>query len=154
MKIYIGSDHAGYAAKEAVKARLAQEGHELVDAGTDSEDSCDYPDFALQVAHGVSRSNEDRGILICGTGIGMSIAANKIDGIRAALCHDEETARMSRAHNDANILCMGARILSENALYGIAKVWLSTSFEAGRHARRLEKIQQAEREDTRKKRLD
>jgi ribose 5-phosphate isomerase B len=146
MRIHIGCDHAGFAAKEAVKRMLEKEGHEIVDVGTDSEASCDYPDFAARVALGVSGAKGDMGILICGTGIGMSIAANKFKGIRAALCHDEETARMSRAHNDANILCMGARILDEDALNGIARVWLSTSFEAGRHARRLGKIHKVEGE--------
>ncbi|MBU0753849.1 MAG: ribose 5-phosphate isomerase B [Planctomycetes bacterium] len=147
MKIKIGSDHAAYTAKEALKTLLRDEGHEIIDAGTDSEESCDYPNYAGMVAESVSRGEVERGILLCGTGIGMSIMANKFRGIRAALCHSVGTAEMSRAHNDANILCLGARILELELIRKITLKWLATPFEGGRHARRLEIISRAENKE-------
>jgi len=144
MKLAIGSDHAAFEAKETLKALLTSLGHDAIDEGTSSTASCDYPDFAARVAERVVSGDAGQGILLCGTGIGMSIAANKFKGIRAALCHDVETARMSRAHNDANILCMGARVLNLAQLEAITRTWLETPFEEGRHARRLEKIRKFE----------
>lgn len=144
MKIQIGSDHAAYSAKESLKSFLQEAGHEIIDAGTDSEASCDYPVFAAAVAEAVSRNNDMLGILICGTGIGMSIMANKFPGVRAALCYSEETAHLSRAHNNANILCLGARVMDIEILKKITQTWLETPFEGGRHVRRLEMIDQAE----------
>jgi ribose 5-phosphate isomerase B len=141
MKIILGSDHAGFEAKEWVKALLLDGGHDVRDVGTTGPDSCDYPDFALPVACAVSAGEADRGILICGTGIGMSIAANKVKGVRAALCHNPEVARMSRAHNDANILCMGGRVIDRQTMGEIVREWFTTPFDAGRHLGRLEKIQ-------------
>lgn len=144
MKIAIGSDHAALEAKEAVKRLLTDLGHEVEDMGTNSTESCDYPDFAAPVADRVSSDETWRGVLICGTGIGMSIVANKFQGVRAALCHSTETARMSRAHNDANLLCLGARVLDPGVIEAIVKAWLDTPFEEGRHAKRLEKIRKLE----------
>jgi ribose 5-phosphate isomerase B len=144
MKIIIGSDHAGYSIKEMLKTFLISHGHDVEDMGPSNEDSCDYPDFAVSVAASVLSRRENRGILVCGTGIGMCITANKCKGIRAALCHNIETARMSRAHNNANILCLGARVLNVDRIREIVMAWLETPFEEGRHARRLEKIQKLE----------
>jgi RpiB/LacA/LacB family sugar-phosphate isomerase len=144
MKIILGADHAGFDAKERLKAALIEEGYEIRDAGTAGKASCDYPDFAAAVARSVSAGEADRGILVCGTGIGMSIAANKVKGIRAAVCHDRETARMSRAHNDANILCMGARVITVETMLEMIREWLAVRFESGRHARRLDKIRSME----------
>lgn len=145
MKIALGCDHGGWKLKEIVRAYLEREGHDVRDFGTDSPDSCDYPDFALPVAEAVARGNADRGILICTTGIGMSIAANKVPGVRAALCKDEESARLSREHNDANVLTMGASMVGEGEARGILGVWLSSDFEGGRHDRRVGKIKQIEK---------
>lgn len=140
MKIAMGADHAGWPAKERLKTRLAASGHEVVDFGTSGKDSCDYPDFALAVARSVGKGESERGILICGTGIGMSIAANKVAGVRAALCCSEEMAKLSRAYNDANILCLGARINSESEMERMAESWLAVPFEGGRHGLRVQKI--------------
>src|SRR5262245_34164258 len=138
MRIAIGSDHRGYSAKRRLTVMLQQAGHEVVDMGTNSDESCDYPDFANPVAQAISQKKVDRGILICGTGIGMCIAANKLPGVRAALCHDSITAEMSRRHNDANILCLSADLLGDELIERMAKIWLDTDFEGGRHVRRLE----------------
>jgi ribose 5-phosphate isomerase B len=140
MKIAIGSDHRGFEAKRRIVSLLQQLGHEVLDAGTTSKDSVDYPDFAFEVAQAVSEGRVDRGILICGTGIGMCIAANKVPGVRAAPCHDSITAEMSRRHNDANILCLSGDLLGEELIDRMVRIWLTTEFEAGRHARRVEKI--------------
>lgn len=140
MKIAIGSDHRGFAAKEKIKSALASLGHEIHDYGTESQNSCDYPDSAYPTCKAVTNCKAERGILLCGTGIGMSITANKIRGIRAALCHDELTAEMSRRHNDANILCLPADLVGEELTRRIVEVWLKTPFEAGRHERRVRKI--------------
>jgi ribose 5-phosphate isomerase B len=144
-RIIIGADHAGYALKEALKTWLTEHGIEVVDAGTDSsERSVDYPDFAAQVARAVSNGLLRRGILICGTGVGMSIVANRFTGVRAALCRDEETARLSRMHNDANILVLAARQTDAETAIAILRIWLSTPFEGERHQRRLDKIRETE----------
>ena len=140
MEISIGCDHAGFELKERVKQLLEEFAHIVSDLGTFNSNSADYPDFAGQVAEAVSQGKVDRGILICGTGIGMSIAANKFTGVRAALCHDLETARMSRQHNDANILTLGARVLDEDLALQIVAEWLRTQFDGGRHQQRVDKI--------------
>ena len=145
-KIAIGSDHAGFELKERIKAFLDARGAQWQDFGTDSADSTDYPDYGFPVAEAVARGAFDRGILICGTGIGMSIAANKVRGIRAALCTSPEMAEFSRRHNDANILTLGGRVLSPKEAMEIVDVWLKTAFEGNRHARRLGKIQSYEKE--------
>jgi len=145
MRVYIGSDHAGYRLKEALKKALKSMDDSLVDVGCHSESPVDYPDIAFKVASAVSKSEADRGILICGTGIGMSIAANKFKGVRAAVCWSVETARLSRLHNDANILCLGGRILEPGLAARIVEVWLTTRFEGGRHLRRIEKIASIEK---------
>ena len=140
MKIAIGSDHRGFDAKRHLVALLQQLGHEVLDVGPEGRDSVDYPDYAFQVAQAVSEGKVERGILICGTGIGMCIAANKVHGVRAAPCHDSITAEMSRRHNDANVLCLSADLLGEELIDRMVRIWLETEFEGGRHARRVEKI--------------
>ncbi len=142
MKIAIGADHAGYVLKEHIKEYLKQKEIDFKDVGTFKIESCDYPEFAYKVGQAVATGEADLGILICGTGIGMSITANKIKGIRAALVHDENTAKLSRQHNDANVLCLGGRILTEEEAQKIVDVWLNTSFEGGRHEKRLKLITQ------------
>lgn len=143
MKIVIGSDHAGFDLKEALKESF--EG--MVDIGTYSEDSVDYPDFAARVARAISSGEFKRGILICGSGVGMSIVANKFPGVRAALCTDTDVARMSRMHNDANILVLAGRRTDVETAVAIVRVWSNTEFEGGRHKRRLDKINNIEGED-------
>ena len=140
MKIAIGSDHRGFDAKERVVAMLRGLNHEVVDLGTNSRDSCDYPDFALAVAKSVAETAADRGVLMCGSGVGVSITANKVNGVRAALCHDELTAEMSRRHNDANVLCLPADLIGDALMKRMVEVWLDTNFEGGRHSRRVDKI--------------
>jgi ribose 5-phosphate isomerase B len=140
MKIAIGSDHRGFEAKSRIVSILHQLGHEVFDAGPHSSESVDYPDFALEVAKAVGEGRAERGILICGTGIGMCIAANKVRGVRAAPCHDCITAEMSRRHNDANVLCLSADLLGEELIDRMVRTWLEAEFEGGRHARRVEKI--------------
>ena len=140
MKIAIGSDHRGYDVKRRVALVLQKLGHEVLDVGPSSRDSVDYPDFAFQVAQAVGDGRVERGILICGTGIGMCIAANKVRNVRAAPCHDSITAEMSRRHNDANVLCLSADLLGEELIERMVRIWLETEFEGGRHARRVEKI--------------
>ncbi len=140
MKISIGSDHRGYEAKQRVKALLIELGAKLTDHGTDSREPCDYPDIALAVACDVAQGKADRGILFCGSGIGMSITANKVNGVRAALCHDELTAQMASRHNDANVLCLPADLVGDALMQGVVRVWLDTTFEGGRHSRRVQKI--------------
>jgi ribose 5-phosphate isomerase B len=146
MKIAIGSDHRGYEAKRRLVPMLRQLGHEVIDAGPDGVDSVDYPDFADAVAKRVSKGEVARGILICGTGIGMCIAANKVKGVRAAPCHDSITVEMSRRHNDANVLCLSADLLGDELIGRIVRIWLETEFEGGRHARRVDKIKRIESE--------
>ena len=147
MKIAIGSDHAGFHLKEKIKEFLVSKGHEVIDFGTESHNSTHYPLPARDVALAVQRGDAERGILVCGTGIGMSITANKFRGIRAALCLNEYMARMSRLHNDANVLCLGDRVLGEELALSIVEVWLETPFEGGRHRRRIELIAEIEREN-------
>ena len=140
MKLALGSDHGGYELKEAIKRSLKERGYIVDDLGTGSLDSVDYPDYGKKVAETVAQGKHDRGILICGTGIGMSITANKIKGIRCALCHNVYTAKMAREHNDANILALGGRVLQPELALDIVETWLTTNFEGGRHQRRLDKI--------------
>jgi ribose 5-phosphate isomerase B len=140
MKIAIGSDHRGFDAKRRIVSLLQQLGHEAQDLGPQGKESVDYPDFAFAVAQAVSQGQVDRGILICGTGIGMCIAANKVAGVRAAPCHDSITAEMSRRHNDANVLCLSADLLGDELIERMIRIWLDTAFEGGRHSRRVEKI--------------
>lgn len=141
MKFYIGTDHAGFAIKEDVKALLKARNCEVVDLGPDSDARVDYPDFAHKVAKAVAQDNGSFGIAICGTGIGISISANKIPGIRAALCHDVYTAQMSRAHNDANILAFGQRVVGLGVIESMIDAFINTPFEGGRHATRVAKIE-------------
>jgi ribose 5-phosphate isomerase B len=145
MKIGIGSDHRGFKLKEIVRHRLTRAGHEVRDFGTTSEESVDYPDYALKVAKAVAGRRLDRGILICSSGIGMCIAANKVKGARAALCLNELMATRSRQHNDANLLCLGADFVSVTPARRIVDAWLAAEFEGGRHQRRLNRIRRQER---------
>ena len=140
MKVALSSDHRGYHGKEQIKAYLTSAGHEVIDFGCDGPASCDYPDMALGGAPSVASGGGDRGILLCGTGIGMSITANKVRGVRAALCHDELTAEMSRRHNNANVLCLPADLVGDELMRRVVDVWLRTDYEGGRHDRRLQKI--------------
>jgi ribose 5-phosphate isomerase B len=146
MRIAVGSDHRGFSIKSKVVELLRQLGHDVVDAGPQTGESVDYPDIASLVAGQVSKGEVDRGILICGTGIGMCIAANKYPGVRAAPCHDDLTAEMSRRHNDLNVLCLSADMLGERLIDRMIEIWLKTEFEGGRHARRVEKISEIERQ--------
>ena len=145
MRIALGADHAGFALKEQLRQRLAGEGHEVVDFGTDSGDSCDYPDFAQPVAREVAEGRADRGILVCSTGIGMAMAANKVAGVRAAPAQSDDEVRLTREHNDANVLTLGARYLDEQRASGLVELFLGTGFLGGRHARRVAKIAQLEK---------
>ena len=145
MKVALGVDHAGFAVKKEIETLLRALGHAVLDMGTAGEASCDYPDFAEKVARAVAAGQADRGVLLCGTGIGMSIAANKVAGIRAAVVTDEKTAELSRGHNDANVFCAGARTLPVLKIAEALKVWLETPWEGGRHQRRVEKIAQMEK---------
>jgi len=140
MKIALGADHKGYQYKEKVKSFLQEKGHQVEDFGTFSEEPVDYPDFALKVAEAVAKDEVERGILFCWSGIGMSISANKVKGIKAALCLNEEMAKLSRQHNDSNVLSLSAKFIGEEELLKIVEVWLNTPFEGGRHQRRLDKI--------------
>lgn len=140
MRIGIGCDHNGVVLKKTILELLAQQGHQVEDFGTHTADSVDYPDIAKEVAQAVARCACDRGILICGTGIGMSITANKVPGVRAAVCHDVFLARRAREHNDANVLCLGGSTLGPALAQEIVRTYLETSFEGGRHARRVGKI--------------
>jgi len=144
-KIAIASDHAGFQGKEAIKKTLEQLGTSYEDYGAYSEESVDYPDFAARVAEAVARGKVERGILVCGSGIGMQIAANKITGVRAALAWNEETARLARQHNDANVIAVGARTTAPEVIDDIIRAFLTTEFDGGRHAQRLEKISELER---------
>jgi ribose 5-phosphate isomerase B len=146
VKVAIGSDHAGFEVKEKLKSLITDLGHEPTDMGTDSEESCDYPDYAKAVAESVARGESGCGILVCGTGIGMSMAANKVHGIRAAKVCSEYESQMSRQHNDANVLCVGARSLDyDSGIVPIVRAWFATEFEGGRHQRRVDKIMAVER---------
>jgi ribose 5-phosphate isomerase B len=147
MKIAIGADHAGFELKEKIKQRLAQAGVEVQDEGTRSTESVDYPDFAKKVGEDVAAKRADYGLLVCGSGIGMAIAANKVPGVRAANVTSEQEAELSREHNDANVLAIGARLLDEDAAWKIVDKWLHTPFAGGRHQRRVDKIAAIEREE-------
>lgn len=149
MKVAIGSDHAGFAAKQALIAALKRMGHSVTDSGTDGPEAVDYPDFAAQVARAVAESEAERGILICGTGNGMAMAANKVPGVRAAVVTDAFTAEMARRHNDANVLAMGARVQTLERMEEFARIFLETPFDGGRHSGRVDKIKNLEgRHDT------
>lgn len=140
-KVYIATDHAGYALKAYVKDYVTSLGHEIIDLGPYSADRVDYPDYAKKCADAVVADENSCGILICGTGIGISIAANKVTGIRAALCHNTYTAKLTREHNDANILCFGERVVGKGVIESMIETFLSTEFEGGRHATRVDKIE-------------
>ena len=146
MNVAVGSDHAGYEAKERLKARLEERGLAVVDVGTDGLDSVDYPDFAFEVGSRVASGACGVGLLVCGSGLGMAIAANKVAGVRAVTCVDPYSAAMARRHNDANVLCLGARISGPDLLVAILDGFLDASFEGGRHARRVDKIKGREAE--------
>ena len=148
MRVAIGADHAGYLLKEHLKQTLAALGHDVEDHGTDSEASVDYPPICFAVARAVADGRADRGIVLGGSGQGEQMAANKVRGVRAALCNDLFTARLSREHNDANVLAMGGRIVAFGLADKILALWLKTPFDGGRHQRRLDQIAAAEREGT------
>ena len=142
MKLIMGNDHAAYTFKNTIKTYLEQtrDDIEIIDQGAQTDASVDYPDYAQKVAEAIQNNDADVGVLCCGTGIGMSIKANRYKGIRAALVHDQKTAEMAKAHNNANVLCLGARVLSEEQAKTIIETWLNTSFEEGRHQKRLDKL--------------
>lgn len=142
MKIAVASDHRGLVVKQRILQQLADLGQEGLDLGPTCDESVDYPDYAAKVARAIVQHDADRGILICGSGIGMSIAANRFTGVRAALVHDDFTAEMSRRHNDANVMCLSADLLGEQLITRMVDVWVKTQFEGGRHQRRLDKIDQ------------
>ena len=144
MKIALASDHAGYAEKERLKPLLKELGIEFDDLGTSSEASVDYPDYAQKVALRVARGEAEQGVLVCGTGLGMAIAANKVDGVRAAVAWNEDVARLARQHNDANVLTLGARTTPPGEIPKIVRAWFDTKFEGGRHRARVEKIREIE----------
>jgi ribose 5-phosphate isomerase B len=144
MRIAVGSDHRGFQVKSRILQLVQELGHESLDFGPPSAENVDYPDIGARVAQSLSQGEIDRGILICGTGIGMCIVANKFPGVRAASCHDDLTAEMSRRHNDANVMCLSADLLGERLVSRMVQIWLTTEFEGGRHARRLEKIRDYE----------
>jgi len=145
VRVIVASDHAGQRRREAIRAHLATGGHEVVSIGPKGSDSADYPDFAIPAAERVAAGEFDRGVLICGTGMGMAIAANKVPGIRAATPYDEFTAEVSRKHNDTNVVCFGERSMDTDRTLGLLDIWMATGFEGGRHARRVEKIAEAEK---------
>ena len=141
MKIVVGSDHAAFELKEAIKEKLISEGHEVIDVGCDSTESVDYPKYGHAVGRTVASGEAERGIAVCGSGIGISIACNKVPGIRAALCTSVEMAEMCRRHNNANVVCMGARMISQELAFDIIDTWMTTDFEAGKHLRRINEIE-------------
>lgn len=147
MKIAVASDHAGYRLKEELKLLLRELGHEVRDFGTHSDDPADYPDFIVPAAEAVSRGECERGIVLGGSGNGEAMAANKVPGIRCALCHDVTTARLSRAHNDANVLALGQRIVGSEVARDLVRIWLDTAFDGGRHQARVEKLMALERRE-------
>lgn len=147
MKIAIASDHGGFELKDSMVEYIKSLGNEVMDLGTNSADSVDYPDYAKKVCEEIQQGNSDLGILICGTGIGMSLAANKFEGIRAACVSDVYSAKMSRNHNNANVLCIGARVIGDEVAKLIIKTFLENEFEAGRHQRRVDKIMDIEKEN-------
>jgi ribose 5-phosphate isomerase B len=145
--VALGADHAGFLLKEKLKSWLTRDGHRVLDCGTHSTDAVDYPDFAAAVGDALTAGQANRGILVCGTGIGMAMAANKIAGVRAAQCSDVESARLCRQHNDANVLTLGARTTPSDVAGTIVEAWLGTEFEGGRHARRVDKLTALERRE-------
>jgi ribose 5-phosphate isomerase B len=147
VRVSLGADHAGFLLKEAVREHLITAGHEVRDFGTASEESVDYPDYGAPAARAVARGDVEVGVLVCGSGVGMSMVANKVDGVRAALAWHPEIARLSRQHNDANVLCLPARFIGIEQALEIVDVWLEAGFEGGRHERRVEKIMRTEREE-------
>jgi ribose 5-phosphate isomerase B len=147
MRIAVGSDHRGYQIKGKLVTLLRADGHEVTDFGTQSDQPVDYPDYAVSVAKFVAAGNAERGILICGTGFGMAIAANKFKGVRAATCADEVMAEMCRRHNDVNVLCLPGDLIGDRPVGDLVRVWLATEFEGGRHSRRVEKIHHIEQEN-------
>jgi ribose 5-phosphate isomerase B len=147
MKIALGADHAGYDLKQLLKDHIEKSGHQVKDLGTHASDSVDYPDYAREVAHDVARHDSDFGVLVCGSGVGMSITANKVAGIRAANVGSEQAARLSREHNNANILALGARVVREADALKIVDAFINTPFAGGRHERRVDKIAQIEKEE-------
>ncbi|TET54476.1 MAG: ribose 5-phosphate isomerase B [Actinobacteria bacterium] len=147
MRISIGSDHAGFELKKTIADWLKKSGYETEDKGTFSADSVDYPDFAALVAKGVAQDSSDKGIIVCSSGVGVTMAANKIKGVRAANCYNVEIAKLSRAHNNANVLTLGARFLDNKLALKITDAWLNTEFEGGRHQRRVDKISELEEEN-------
>lgn len=140
MRVAIGSDHRGRRYKDEIKAHLERLGHTVADMGTDQEGSVDYPDYARKVARSVSTGENDRGVLVCSTGIGMSMAANRFKGVRAALCLNMKMAQLARRHNDANVLCLGQDLVPEQDVTGIVDEWLTREFEGGRHERRVKEL--------------
>ena len=140
-KIVIGSDHGGFEYKEEIKKYLLEKGYKIIDVGTNSKEACDYPVFAKEAAQKIINGEADKGILICGTGIGMSITANKFKGIRAALCGDTFSAHATRAHNNSNILCLGERVIGLGLALDIVNTWLNTDYEGGRHQKRIDMIE-------------
>lgn len=147
MKIAIGCDHGGITLKDSIVNYLEERGVQIEDFGTFGTDSVDYPDYAYKVARSVADGRADKGILMCGTGIGISIAANKVNGIRCALCHNSETARLTALHNDSNVLAMGGRVIDSDTAVDIVKTWLDTPFEGGRHINRINKISEIEKKE-------
>lgn len=145
MKIAIAADHAGFALKEQLRRQLTGDGHEVLDFGTNSPESCDYPDFAQTVGHEVAQGRADRGILVCSTGIGMAMAANKLAGVRAAPAQSDDEVKFTREHNDANVLTLGAKYMDEKRALDLIHIFLETEFAGGRHARRVAKIAQLEK---------
>jgi ribose 5-phosphate isomerase B len=149
MRIAVGADHAGFPLKEPVVDWLVERGYDVQDVGTFDETSVDYPDYALKVAQSVASGEADFGLLFCGTGLGMAIAANKVQGVRAVTCHEVTSARLARQHNDANVLTMGGRLVAAPLALEVIEAFVSTPFEGGRHLQRIEKIREAEQHATR-----
>jgi ribose 5-phosphate isomerase B len=148
MRIAVGSDHRGHQIKAKLKTLLSDDGHEILDFGTYNDQPVDYPDYAVSVAKHVAEGKAERGILICGTGFGMAIVANKFKGVRAAACADEVMAEMCRRHNDVNVLCLPGDLIGDRPVGDLVRVWLATDFEGGRHSRRLDKINRIETENS------
>ena len=146
MKIAIACDHGGYRLKEVLKASMIAQGYEVIDFGTNSEDSVDYPDYAYKAAKAVADKECERGVVVCGTGIGVSIVANKVDGIRCALVHDLFSAKATRQHNDTNMIAMGGRVIGDGLALEILNTWLHTDYEGGRHDQRIEKMMAIEKQ--------
>ena len=144
MRIAIACDHRGFTVKQTLKIWLQERGHEVMDLGTHTDQACDYPDMALAAGMSLFNGEADRAVLVCGTGIGMSIVVNKVPGVRGALCHDQVSAELARRHNDANCLCLPGDMLTDGVAMQIVEAWLDTPFEGGRHERRLKKIQEFE----------